>query len=377
VKGKPLGHLLGIHGKWEKMLAVVVFGCGLSILPFTACSEAPGPSDIYTEVDLITSTDMAAKEVALFLTTYNRWEELLSVELTKRSASDRGQVAKKKPFEAVMALVLLEAHVTEKRACQESGMHQGRYQLFLRRVLAVKEYEKFREMQVILKEKISKRENVDDAERKAAAEKEYRDLEGWFAPFEAGIVMARQESENNKRLYLEEIESQNKKIDEYNRDLPPSLALVKMTEHKASLEEKLNDLRFAEFHDKIKADIVEVEKVLARMEKKGQRRKKVRKNPSSSILRGFEDAVTTAVQIRDSHMRNFMKEAREAKASGQWVESAMANYAKKIEEQRQAISEIESQLKQPRLEQAARDSAVVLKVIGREKLKSISAPGVI
>lgn len=353
-------HVLGIPGKCEKMLALAVLGCGLFALPFTVLSEAPGASDLTT------------KEVALFLQTYDRYSELLTANIIERSANDREQGAKKTEFLAVMALVPQEIDKAEKTACKESGMHHGRYRLLLQRVLAVQEYEGFLEIQVHVEEEISKREKMDDAEHKAAAEKSYRDLEEWFAPFEENVVTARQESEKKKRQYLEEIESQNNKIDEYNRALPPNPLLVKMTERKAADEKRLNDPRFAEVHDQIKLDIVELEAVLARLEKKEQRRKKRLKKPSASILRKFERAVTTAVQQRDSYEEIVMKPARENKASGQWLELSKANDAKKTKEHRQAISKVESMLKQPRLKQAAKDSTVVLKVIDREKLKSIS-----
>ncbi len=367
----------------KELVAVAAFGCGSSILLLTACSEPSdtGPPPIEhidagshrSHADKTIALDpLNAKEVALFLATYNRWEASVEARLTEHIASDRGRgTLKSKPFPALMGRVLQEARRTQKAACRQTGMRLSRYRLVLHRVVAVKEYDRLREVQVFLEKEISKLESATAAERKAAAEKSYRDLEEHLAPYEMDVATARKASEKNKQRYLEKVRSQNKNIDEYNRNLPPNPTIAKTTQRIASLEEKLNDWRFAGSHDRIRADIVELYARLTRLKKAEQRRKKRPIKPSAHILRGFERAATTAMQT-NSHLRKRLQGARDAKASGQWLKSAKANDAKKVAQHRKAISQLESQLKQPRLKQAAKDSTVVQKVIGREKLQSIS-----
>jgi hypothetical protein len=343
----------------ESTSALTVFVRALVMLLFTACAGAPGDGDL------------TPQELGLFLRSYDRYAELLTRNVAKNSASDvQGQ--KKDEFPALMARVTQALDQAEKAACKESGMSRSQYRSVLQRVLAVQEYEMLLSAKLQLEEEIATRENRDDAARKAAAERAYQDLEDWFAPYERSIGKARHESEEKKRRYLEVVEAANQKIDADNRALAPDPLLLKMRDRKAAHEQKLTDPRFAEVHDQIRDSISELDLVLLRLEKKQQRRKKSRKEPSPIVLRGFESEVTRATQARDSYADLVMKAPRHQKASGQWLATVKAHDAKKTREQRQSISEAEANLATPRMTKAAKDSPVVLQVLGRKKLRLIS-----
>lgn len=314
-----------------------------------------------------TEANLSARDIELFLKVYDNFSERLNLLLNKTSSTSES----KSDFVTALGMVSKKIDRAEKEACKAHGVKHSRYRTVFRQVLSVQAYVQYSEIRDELVIEIQKKQHMTEEDIQKDAERSFQETEEWFAGFHKELEAAYKSRDNKTKNYIEQIAEQNEKNREYNQKTKPSPTVIKLQEAIAIDKAKLQDPRYKTMAEGIERNIDKMEKVLARLEKKDNKREKKEKFPDPRVIASFNQPIKNVENQIASYESNIMQPMRDRKASGRWIDDIKRNNEKKINEHQGAVKQIEKFLSRPRLKQAAKDFIIVNQEMDRKKLMSL------
>lgn len=314
---------------------------------------------------------LSGSDILLTLDTYDHFTELLNSRTDNKLTKPEDKVA----FNMFLIRFTAESNETEAQACHEKSIDRNRYKLIFDRVFMVKTYLTHKEIRDELVDEIKRREAMTEAELDREAEKSYREMEQWYDRVGGNVTLEDVKKKCAKELkqYIDSIAEQNRKIEEYNRNLSSNQTIAGMQEKISFMRAKLTDPRYSQFHDKIERDIAQLEKLMARQAKKDKRREKSKKKPDPLILKKINKPVETyQINRENSFYATLIQDVRNKKTSGQWRQAVRDSNRKKVLELRASVNKLDKILADSHLKQAALDADIVKRVVDRARLMALS-----
>lgn len=314
---------------------------------------------------------LSGSEIILVLNTYDRFTELMM-----RQAGDSQNKAKgKEDFSTLYAKVMAGLDQAEVQACLENGIARDRYQSNFHRIFMVKTYLEYKDVRDKLTDEIKKKTSMTAADLDREAERSYREMEGWYHRVggDTSFEDVKKKRDENLKQYLDSIAEKNRKIDEYNRNLPPDPKIAKIEKEIRKKQAQLADPRLAPFYDDIKRDIAQLKKLADRMVLKNKHRRKSTKKPDPLMLKKINEPVKSYYARRkNDYYTTLMQGVRDKKASGQWRQTVEDSNQKKVLGLRATLRRLDALLADSRLQQAATDADIVNQIVDRLRLMALS-----
>ena len=312
---------------------------------------------------------LTAKDITLAINTYDRFVKLLNTRANNKHNKEN------KNFLKLFDMVTVELNDAEVQACRENSITRDHYQSVIDRIIMVKTYINCKDIRDKLADDIKRKDTMSDEDFAKEAESSYRKMEEWYNRVSNNLTFDETKKKRDEKLkqYLDSIAEQNRKIEEYNHNLPPNQKLIKLQNEISTRRIKLNNPKFAHFHDNIKRDIAQLETIANRIALKDNRRKKNKKKPDPLMLKKINKLVETYYARRKNNFYStLIQHVQDQKTSGQWKQTVKNNNQKKIQELRFSVNKLNELLTNSRFQQAAQDADIVSHTIDSEKLMTLS-----